>query len=565
MDNEEIQGVKFSEFPSATPGDSDEVVGLHAGDNARFSVANFVLAIRQGLANIFVPLTRTINGKALNNDISLNASDVGAVATSAVGAVNGVASLDSAGKVPSSQLPSSTGPEPATATPLMDGTGAVGTSTKYAREDHEHPADTNKQDTITASGILKGDGAGGVSAASPGTDYQAPLTIDSTPTASSTNPVQSGGVYADVRTRVPNYGKGKNLLRNWYFVGGGTGRGVFPVNQRGQSSYSGATSVFDGWTADANTGIAFGSAGIIVSLLSGSSTNIYQRAGKAPLGQSITMSILTGNGLVTVSGVMPSRLPSNNQTVLTVGTSADGYRFRLYLQPAGTMYAEFRAYTTQTWIAAKLELGTEQTLAHQENSVWVLNDVPDYEYELYRCITSTADPNDTYANKSLATEQQLAYVETGTTASRAYAVGEYFCWNGLLYRAKTAISSGGTFTPNTNCEQVTEGGLNSITKTEVITSECVINDSVLISNNVRVSVSGNVLVISGNTKTNVNGTNVLAITLPSRLAYATRAYFYMGAYGGTFIGEGYVEDHSVRMNISASSNNGVFNVVTTLN
>jgi len=24
-----------------------------------------------------------------------------------------------------------------------------------------------------------------------------------------------------------------NLLRNWYFVGGGTGRGVFPVNQRG--------------------------------------------------------------------------------------------------------------------------------------------------------------------------------------------------------------------------------------------------------------------------------------------------------------------------------------------
>lgn len=396
MDNEEIQGVKFSEFPSATPGDSDEVVGLHAGDNARFSVANFVLAIRQGLANIFVPLTRTINGKALNNDISLSASDTGA------------------------------------------------------------------QAKITASGILKGDGAGGVSAASPGTDYQAPLTIDSTPTASSTNPVQSGGVYADVRTRVPNYGKGKNLLRNWYFVGGGTGRGVFPVNQRGQSSYSGATSVFDGWTADANTGIAFGSAGIIVSLLSGSSTNIYQRAGKAPLGQSITMSILTGNGLVTVSGVMPSTLPSSNQTVLTAGTSADGYRFRLYLQPAGTMYAEFRAYTTQTWIAAKLELGTEQTLAHQENGVWVLNDVPDYEYELYRCITSTADPNDTYSNKSLATEQQLAYVETGTTASRAYAVGEYFCWNGLLYRAKTAISSGGTFTPETNCEQVTVGGFNSL-------------------------------------------------------------------------------------------------------
>lgn len=35
---------------------------------------------------------------------------------------------------------------PATATPLMDGTGAVGSSVKYAREDHVHPSDTAKQD-----------------------------------------------------------------------------------------------------------------------------------------------------------------------------------------------------------------------------------------------------------------------------------------------------------------------------------------------------------------------------------------------------------------------------------
>lgn len=415
---------KFSQFPSASsisPGDS--VVGLKDGANTRFSFAT-VFSYMQSL---FVPTSRKVNNKALSSDITLNASDVGAVAISAVGAAGGVASLDSNGKVPGTQLDLS-----------------------------------GKQDIITASGILKGDGQGGVTAAVAGTDYQAPLTIDPTPTVNSTNPVQSGGVYTDVRTRVPVYGLGENLMRNWYFVGGGTGRGVFPVNQRGQSSYNGATSVFDGWTADANTSITFGFAGITVSLLSGSSTNIYQRVGKAPLGQSITMSILTGNGLVAVSGVMPSTLPSNNQTVLTVGTSADGYRFRLYLQPAGTMYVEFRAYTTQTWVAAKLELGTEQTLAHQENSTWVLNEIPDYEEELIKCQTSTVNSSDTYANKSLATEQQLAYVETGTTASRAYAVGEYFCWNGLLYRVKTAISSGGTFTPGTNCTQVTEGGFNSL-------------------------------------------------------------------------------------------------------
>ena len=81
--------------------------------------------------------------------------------------------------------------------------------------------------------------------------------------------------------------------------------------------------------------------------------------------------------------------------------------------------------------------------------------IPDYEYELYRCITSTADTSDTYANKSLATEQQLAVIQVGPKANRAYAANGYFCWNGLLYRATTAISSGADLTINTNCVQTT--------------------------------------------------------------------------------------------------------------
>lgn len=38
----------------------------------------------------------------------------------------------------------SSGPSAATATPLMDGVGAVGSSSKYAKEDHVHPSDTSK-------------------------------------------------------------------------------------------------------------------------------------------------------------------------------------------------------------------------------------------------------------------------------------------------------------------------------------------------------------------------------------------------------------------------------------
>lgn len=40
---------------------------------------------------------------------------------------------------------------PASANPLMDGTVAVGTSVKYAREDHKHPTDTSRAPTNHAT------------------------------------------------------------------------------------------------------------------------------------------------------------------------------------------------------------------------------------------------------------------------------------------------------------------------------------------------------------------------------------------------------------------------------
>ena len=45
--------------------------------------------------------------------------------------------------------------DPATATPLMDGIGAVGTSPKYAREDHVHPSDTSRQETLVSGTNIK--------------------------------------------------------------------------------------------------------------------------------------------------------------------------------------------------------------------------------------------------------------------------------------------------------------------------------------------------------------------------------------------------------------------------
>lgn len=53
-----------------------------------------------------VPTSRTVNGHALSSNISLTASDVSAIPTSAKGAASGVCPLDSNSKVDASYLPS---------------------------------------------------------------------------------------------------------------------------------------------------------------------------------------------------------------------------------------------------------------------------------------------------------------------------------------------------------------------------------------------------------------------------------------------------------------------------
>ena len=60
---------------------------------------------------------------------------------------------------------------------------------------------------------------------------------------------------------------------------------------------------------------------------------------------------------------------------------------------------------------------------------------------------------------------QLAYVETGTTASQNYTAGQYITLNGLLYTADTAIASGSTFYTSGGNKNLTEcvgGGFNSL-------------------------------------------------------------------------------------------------------
>lgn len=260
-------------------------------------------------------------------------------------------------------------------------------------------------------------------------------------------------------TSVPVYGQGENLLRNWYFVGGGTGKGVFPVNRRRLTTYSGANQyTIDGWRAtNVNTTVTLNASGMVTSAASGSSAYVVQYLNNQDslLGKTVTLSILTSTGLRHATVKLPSTRPSAITTYATITNIGQ------IIWLSGFWCVRFTSATNggNTYIAAKLELGTKQTLAHRENGVWVLNELPDYEDELVKCQTASVDNTDAYSQKSLATEQQIAYVENGLTASRAYAKGEYFCWNGLLYRAKSAIASGAAFnaSANGNCESATVG------------------------------------------------------------------------------------------------------------
>lgn len=70
-----------------------------------------------------------------------------------------------------------------------------------------------------------------------------------------------------------------------------------------------------------------------------------------------------------------------------------------------------------------------------------------------------------------ANKTDIAPVENGTTASRAYAVGQQFYLNGSLYKAKAAIAQGATFTIGTNCELadcVTEQLYNKLRKIDIV-------------------------------------------------------------------------------------------------
>lgn len=83
-------------------------------------------------------------------------------------------------------------------------------------------------------------------------------------------------------------------------------------------------------------------------------------------------------------------------------------------------------------------------------------------------------------------EQMIAPVETSTTASQSYAIGEQFILNGTLYTATAAITAGGTITIGGNCtasDSVTEQIKTVIHEQKTVTTSSNGNANIGISPN----------------------------------------------------------------------------------
>ena len=181
-----------------------------------------------------------------------------------------------------------------------------------------------------------------------------------------------------------------NLLDNWYFVGGGSqqGDGVLPINQRGLTSYSTNGYCIDRWN------LLRGSVELLESGLrfTSPSDNSFRIDNRIPygtikniLGKTCTFSALVNDSLCVFTTIV-------TESELTKRFTVDGMTYTVnlnFVTAWGNVYRPLQMFvnTGQTVVvkAAKLELGSEQTLAHQENGQWVLNEIPDYGQELAKC------------------------------------------------------------------------------------------------------------------------------------------------------------------------------------
>lgn len=190
-----------------------------------------------------------------------------------------------------------------------------------------------------------------------------------------------------------------NLLDNWYFLN--------PVNQRGFTTgpcyVANDFYPIDRWrrTGYSNGIITLTPEGVLIdSTATTSGSNRFRQTIKGVLPQNTyTFSVL----VTEITGTLTMSLADSAFTALKTNTfSTPGVHTLTYTgNNLNTVYWGATIGSTVKVAAVKLEVGSVQTLAHQENGTWVLNEIPNYADELAKCIQYDSKKDDYIGYKAI--------------------------------------------------------------------------------------------------------------------------------------------------------------------
>ena len=190
--------------------------------------------------------------------------------------------------------------------------------------------------------------------------------------------------YVDERAAAAR--RGVNLLDNWYFPD--------PINQRGQTEYASAGYTIDRWSIEAGAKLKVSEDGVVFTP-NPSKYNLFVQAienYKDLIGKQLTLSVLIEENTCTNCVLWFYGGTADNLVITTMNGNDKLYSVTMTPKSNITsLRCGFQGRNSAGSVkilAVKLELGDQQTLAHQDASgSWVLNDPPPNKaQELLKCM-----------------------------------------------------------------------------------------------------------------------------------------------------------------------------------
>ena len=238
---------------------------------------------------------------------------------------------------------------------------------------------------------------------------------------------------AQARANIRAGGSNRNLLDNAYFVGGGSqlGDGIFPINQRGQTSYGASTRAFDRWITESGSSVTLSSNG---ATFSGSTVSLYDGAAAANLvGKTVTISAQLGDGTI-ISGTGVVNLLSQDTTIQAWLPTGGYVGFFIFANAQSYQFCRIYSGSATLIRAVKLELGTVSTLANDPP--------PDFGEELRKCqryLWCKTFPQYTQIGTGVATDANNCVIDVVLPATMRTGATITFTANVLLIGAGGAI------------------------------------------------------------------------------------------------------------------------------